>query len=126
MSNALLQTVTFRIGVDVTDKSRRNDHTAQAGYDSGGNYTKYERLLASGASLAVEVPAQILYVLTGGVAVDVQITWSGTTPLVRTFRVNKMLFLSDMTDITAIQITNNSIAVGTNLALSESVRIITL
>jgi hypothetical protein len=126
MTNALLQTITFRIGVDVTDKSRRADHSAQFGYSTGGDFTKYERLLAPAGAFSVFIPLHIIYILTAGSAISVEVTWGGVNPCTRIFKVNKFLFLSDMTDITTVTITNNSIPTTAAPALSESIRVLTL
>jgi hypothetical protein len=92
--------------------SRRNDHTAILRFASGSTFHKVEKMLNPGESLSIPVPDSVLYVLTGDGNVKLTITWADTNE-VREFRVNKMMMLSDVSDIASISLTNNdSVVLG--------------
>lgn len=119
----VLQTVTLSLDIDVTDTSRRTDASMSFGFLTSGNYDKKDRLLNAGATYTLtEIPAQVFMLLTNGAAIDVTVNWGGSTPASRTFLVNKMLFLSDMTDIVSIVVVNNAASVNGNPPLAEFLR----
>jgi hypothetical protein len=112
-----IQTVTLSLGIDIADKSVRAEASARFGIMTNGNFDKKDKLLEVDAVYTTtEIPPQVFLLLTNGTAIDVTVSWGGQTPSTRTFRVNKMLFLSDMTDVISLSVSNNG-------QLSETVRI---
>lgn len=121
----VLQTLTIDIGADLTEKSRRNLFTSRCGWSTGGNLIMQDALLQpggigiTGASITLSIPAQVLYIMTAAPSVQLQVTWSGSPPVTKTFNVNTILLWTDMTDVTNLLLVNNAAAGST----PESVRI---
>lgn len=119
----VLQTVTFDIGCDVTEKSRRNLFTSRAGWSTNGNLIMQDALLqpggsgVSGASIVLAIPSQVLYIMTAAPSIQLQVTWSG--PVTRNISINTLLLWTDLTDVTNLLLVNNAAAGST----PESVRI---
>jgi hypothetical protein len=100
----LNQTLAFTINVDVIDKSRRTDHRGYARFSTGGNFTKMEALVQGESEIELTVPVTAIYIMA--TAIDLRVTWGAVT---RTFKVNKLLFLPDMTDITSLSLYNPAV-----------------
>jgi hypothetical protein len=121
----LLQTVLMHLGVDVTDRTRRNAFTSHFGFSTNGNFTQLDQLLqpggasVTGAYVNLVVPAQAVFILTAASTLTLAVTWSSPA-VTKIFNINQMMFISDMTDVTALQVVNTA-AVG---ATPESVRIL--
>jgi hypothetical protein len=117
-----MQTVTFSIGCDISDVSRRNEFTSSFGFPTNGNFIRQDLLLQpNGGAATLSLPSQAIYVMTAGTDVVLQVTWTdNSVETSRTFKINKMLFLADVTNITNLQVINNE-AIGTP---PESVRVL--
>lgn len=106
MTDVLNPTIILRLAMDVSEASRRNDHMAQLRFSTDGNFTKIERQLPAGESIDLPIPAKVVYVLSGDTPTTLRVEWSGDNAGSRTFTVDKMMFLSDMSDVSELRLTN--------------------
>jgi hypothetical protein len=115
MRDPVLQTVIFHLGVDVSDRTRRNSFTAHIPFVTDGNFTRMDALLqpggvnVTGAFVNMSVPANGLFIQTAGPSIALSVTWTG--PVTHIFNINQVLLFTDtMTTVTALQLVNNAAA----------------